>query len=128
MNPQALAHRMIGICAHRGSAGVAFQALDHQLVREAVDDLVRTGIPVVAAVLGDIEGNIKRLAYIGIDNRAAGRTAASWMAAASAGGGQAAWPWDITTTLSPTTKYARSACRSTVISTETTPPCRSSRR
>jgi LacI family transcriptional regulator len=90
MNPAALANQLMD-CAHRGSAGVAFQALDHQLVREAVDELVRAGIPVVT-LCSDI-GDVERLAYIGIDNRAAGRTAGFLMGRFCRGAGKLAVVW-----------------------------------
>jgi LacI family transcriptional regulator len=72
MNPEALADRL-RTCAQRGSSGVAVQVLDHALVREAVAELARAGIPVVT-VLTDIAG-VDHLGYFGLDNRAAGRTA-----------------------------------------------------
>jgi LacI family transcriptional regulator len=72
MNPAALAAQLRS-CAQRGASGVAVQVLDHALVREAIEDLLRAGIP-VASVLTDIAG-VDRLAYVGLDNRAAGRTA-----------------------------------------------------
>lgn len=77
MNPEALAERLRA-CAQRGSSGVAVQVLDHALVREAVAELARADIPVVT-VLTDIAG-VDRLAYLGLDNRAAGRTAGFLMA------------------------------------------------
>jgi LacI family transcriptional regulator len=72
MNPAALAAQLRE-CAQRGTSGVAVQVLDHALVREAIEDLLRADIP-VASVLTDIAG-VDRLAYVGLDNRAAGRTA-----------------------------------------------------
>ena len=67
MNPAALAAQLMD-CAQRGSTGVAFQALDHPLVREAASALAGAGIPMVT-LCSDI-GEVDRLAYIGIDNRA----------------------------------------------------------
>jgi len=90
MNPSALAHQLMD-CAERGSSGVAFQALDHQLVREAVDELVRAGIPVVT-LCSDI-GDVERLAYIGVDNRAAGRTSGFLMGRFCHGAGKLAVVW-----------------------------------
>ena len=49
-------------------------ALDHPLVREAVHVLADEGIPVVTLV-SDLS-NSRRAGYVGLDNRAAGRTAA----------------------------------------------------
>jgi len=56
----------------RDAAGVAFMALEHPLVREAVDKLVGRGVHVVT-LISDLPGS-KRAGYVGLDNRAAGRT------------------------------------------------------
>ncbi|WP_111978883.1 LacI family DNA-binding transcriptional regulator [Algibacillus agarilyticus] len=53
--------------------GVSFVALEHPLVKQAVDTLVEKEIGVISFV-SDITGT-NRLSYVGIDNRAAGRTA-----------------------------------------------------
>jgi LacI family transcriptional regulator len=53
--------------------GVAVVALDHPLVREAIDDLSAAGT-VVVTVVSDAP-RAKRAHYVGIDNSAAGRTA-----------------------------------------------------
>jgi LacI family transcriptional regulator len=90
MNPQALAARL-RLCAQRGSSGVAVQVLDHALVREAVAELARAEIPVVT-VLTDIAG-VDRLAYLGLDNRAAGRTAGLLMGRFCRGTGKLAVVW-----------------------------------
>ena len=70
--------RQIGL---RGSHGVLLKAPDLPEIVEAVDALVQKGIPVITVVT-DIPHS-KRLAYVGIDNRAAGETAAyltgSWL-------------------------------------------------
>jgi LacI family transcriptional regulator len=55
--------------------GVAVVALDHPSVREAIDDLTDAGTTVVT-VVSDIP-RARRAHYVGIDNSAAGRTAAS---------------------------------------------------
>jgi LacI family transcriptional regulator len=70
-NPEVLANalRRIG----RDSMGIAFVALEHPFVREAVRDLVEQGVSVVTLV-SDLSGS-KRSGYVGVDNRAAGRTA-----------------------------------------------------
>lgn len=52
---------------------VIVMALDHPLVRDAIDGLVQSGIAVVTLV-SDVPTS-KRLRYVGIDNVAAGRTA-----------------------------------------------------
>ncbi|MEM1289780.1 MAG: LacI family DNA-binding transcriptional regulator [Pseudomonadota bacterium] len=62
----------------RGSQGVVLKARDNALVVDAVNDLVRCGIP-VATLVTDIPGS-NRCAYVGIDNDKAGRTAAYLMA------------------------------------------------
>lgn len=58
----------------RGSHGVVLKAPDRIRIAEAIDRLVRSGIPVVTLVT-DVPGS-RRLAYIGLDNHEAGRTAA----------------------------------------------------
>lgn len=58
-------------------AGIALVAVDAPEVRAAVDQLVEDGIPVVTLV-SDLPGS-RRQHYAGIDNIAAGRTAASLM-------------------------------------------------
>jgi LacI family transcriptional regulator len=55
--------------------GVAVVALDHQSVRAAIDDLVEDGMFVVTLV-SDVPGS-RRHYYVGVDNVAAGRTAAT---------------------------------------------------
>jgi LacI family transcriptional regulator len=57
--------------------GVATVALDHPRVRVAIDDLAQRGIPVITLV-SDVPYS-RRLHYVGVDNPAAGRTAASLM-------------------------------------------------
>ena len=70
--------RQIGL---RGSHGVLLKAPDLPEIVEAVNALVEKNIPVITVVT-DIPHS-KRLAYVGIDNRAAGETAAylvgSWL-------------------------------------------------
>lgn len=53
--------------------GVAFMALEHPLVREAVNGLAERGVPTVTLIT-DV-GNSARVAYVGLENRSAGRTA-----------------------------------------------------
>lgn len=57
----------------RNADGIAFMAIEHPLVREAVADLTHRGIP-VATMISDV-ANAGRAAYFGLDNRAAGRMA-----------------------------------------------------
>lgn len=72
----------LGKFTTRGSHGVIVKAPDDPDVVAAIDRLVGLGIPVVTYVT-DVPGS-KRLDYVGIDNRAAGATAAylvdSWLA------------------------------------------------
>jgi len=58
----------------RTAQGLAFMALEHPRVREAVDELAAQGVHVLT-LISDLAQS-KRVAYVGIDNRAAGRTAA----------------------------------------------------
>jgi LacI family transcriptional regulator len=55
--------------------GVGVVALDHPSVREALNALADAGVPVVTLV-SDVP-NARRLHHVGIDNSAAGRTAAT---------------------------------------------------
>ena len=57
--------------------GVATIALDHPKVRAAIDDMANRGVRVVTLV-SDAPSS-RRLHYVGIDNPAAGRTAAALM-------------------------------------------------
>ena len=57
--------------------GVAVVALDHSRVREAINALAERGVSVVTLV-SDVPSS-KRAHYVGIDNSAAGRTAATLM-------------------------------------------------
>src|SRR5688572_15124664 len=70
-NPKALAQ---ALKEHAATAqGIAFMAIEHPLVRETVAQLGADGVP-LATLISDIAGP-GRLAYFGLDNRAAGRTA-----------------------------------------------------
>ena len=62
INPAALAERLLAV-ARRGSAGVAFQGVDHPIVRDAMQELTRASIPIVT-LCSDIAG-VDRLAYVG---------------------------------------------------------------
>ncbi|MEZ5643675.1 MAG: LacI family DNA-binding transcriptional regulator [Burkholderiaceae bacterium] len=59
----------------RQAQGLAFMALEHPRVRDAVDDLSARGVHVLT-LISDLAQS-SREAYIGMDNRAAGRTAAT---------------------------------------------------
>ncbi len=69
--PELLAQHLKAV--GREVDGIAFMALEHPLVREAVDRLADRGIPTVT-LISDI-ANTRRAAYVGLDNRSAGRTA-----------------------------------------------------
>jgi LacI family transcriptional regulator len=68
--------------ARRGSNGLILKVPNIPIIKNAIDELVDLGIPVITLVT-DIPKS-KRIAYVGIDNRAAGETAAylmgSWLA------------------------------------------------
>jgi LacI family transcriptional regulator len=71
-NPDALARALL---RHgRKSDAIAFMALEHPVVREAVGELGERGVPTVT-LISDLS-NSRRAAYVGLDNRASGRTAA----------------------------------------------------
>ena len=71
-NPEALARQLLR--QGRKCDGIAFMALEHPLVREAVAELADRKVPTVT-LISDLS-NSRRAAYVGLDNRAAGRTAA----------------------------------------------------
>lgn len=74
-NPQSLATRLLAL---RGEAdGIGLIAQDHPLVREAIRGLHQSGVPVVT-LASDVL-SVPRLAYVGIDNRQAGRLAGQLM-------------------------------------------------
>jgi LacI family transcriptional regulator len=70
-NPELLARRLWD-CRDKVD-GVAFMALEHPAVRETVNLLAERGVPTVT-LISDIL-NARRAAYVGLDNRSAGRTA-----------------------------------------------------
>ncbi|HEX7888797.1 MAG TPA: LacI family DNA-binding transcriptional regulator [Ramlibacter sp.] len=90
-DPAALARQLL---RHgRKSDGIAFMALEHPVVREAVAELADRGVPTIT-LISDLS-NSRRAAYVGLDNRAAGRTAAYLIArfmgpAARSGGAKVA--------------------------------------
>ena len=70
-NPQTVAAHLLAL---RGqAAGVGLIAQDHPLVREAIRTLSQSGTQVLTLAT-DIQ-SVPRLAYVGIDNRQAGRLA-----------------------------------------------------
>ncbi len=70
-NPAELAQRLLH-CGQRAD-GVVLMALEDPLVRDAVNTLADQGVPVLT-MISDLS-NARRRAYVGFDNRAAGRTA-----------------------------------------------------
>ncbi|MCI0755408.1 LacI family DNA-binding transcriptional regulator [Teichococcus vastitatis] len=75
-NPELLARALRD--AAREADGIAFMALEHPAVREAVNALAEAGTPTVT-LISDI-ANTRRAAYVGLDNRSTGRTAGYLMA------------------------------------------------
>lgn len=74
-NPQTLAARLLDL---KGQVqGLGLIAQDHPIVREAIRALAQAGTPVVT-LASDIQ-NVPRVAYVGIDNRQAGRLAGQLM-------------------------------------------------
>jgi LacI family transcriptional regulator len=71
-NPEVLAKSLLRY--GKRADGLAFMALEHPAVREAVQLLAERGVATVTLV-SDLSGS-RRDAYVGLDNRAAGRTAA----------------------------------------------------
>ena len=89
LNPQDLSdalHR----CGRDGSRGIAFQALEDPTVRNAVSHVAGLGIPLLTVVSG-LSG--MGLGYVGLDNRAAGRTAGYLMGLLCMGKGTVAVLW-----------------------------------
>jgi LacI family transcriptional regulator len=70
-NPELLVRALMA--SARSADGVAFMALEHPAVREAVNSLAGRGVPTVT-LISDVQ-NSARAAYLGLDNRATGRTA-----------------------------------------------------
>ena len=70
-NPHVLAQSIPEIGGH--SDGLAVVALENPMVREAVNDVTDLGIPVVTLVSN--LSTPRTAGYVGLDNRAAGRTA-----------------------------------------------------
>ncbi len=69
--PQVLAASLLKIAD--AADGIAFMAIEHPLVREAVNTLAERHVPTIT-LISDLSAS-RRCAYIGLDNRAAGRTA-----------------------------------------------------
>lgn len=71
-NPEALAGKIRQVY-QAGTDGIAVQTLEHPVVHAAVNEATTTGAKIVA-LLSDLTSSLRR-SYVGIDNRAAGRTA-----------------------------------------------------
>lgn len=69
--PELLAHELERV-GHEVD-GIAFMAIEHPAVRAAVDALAERGVSTVT-LISDV-ANSRRVAYVGLDNRSAGRTA-----------------------------------------------------
>ena len=72
MVPEALCNALEA-CLERKSDGIIVQPLDHPIVHDVMARITESGIPVVC-VLTDLPTS-DRVSYVGLDNRAAGRTA-----------------------------------------------------
>lgn len=82
-DPARIADRLARL-ARRGSDGILLKAPDDPVVAEAVDAVVAAGIPVITLVT-DLPTTARHV-YVGIDNRAAGATAAYLLNLAAGGG------------------------------------------
>lgn len=87
MTPQGYVDVLEG-CLTRKSSGVIVQPLDHQNVRDMVGKIGEAGIPVVT-ILTSLPGS-QVLGYVGLDNRAAGRTGGLLMGRLSTAPGEVA--------------------------------------
>lgn len=76
MDPVLLA-RKLSACSGQGIDAVAFQALDHPSVQNAVEDLAALNIPSLP-IMSNVHSNAT-IGFVGLDNRAAGRTAGHLM-------------------------------------------------
>jgi LacI family transcriptional regulator len=70
-NPQVLVDSLLR--EGRRADGIAFMALEHPLVREAVNSLAEKNVHTLT-LISDLSSSC-RAAYVGLDNRAAGRSA-----------------------------------------------------
>lgn len=73
---EALAEVLSGLAGK--SEGIGVIGVDHPAVREAIRNVVRSGVPVLTLV-SDIS-NVATVGYVGIDNRTAGRLAGHLLA------------------------------------------------
>lgn len=90
MNPSALAE-MLEPRRLSGYDGIAFQALDHPVVRDAAGRFNDSGVPQVCVMSG-FDGLLPHQ-FVGTDNRAAGRTAGFLMGRMAVRAGKIAVIW-----------------------------------
>ena len=90
MDPAALASAL-STCQKAESSAVIVQVLEHPSVRAAIGELAASGIPVVT-ILTDLP-RAETVGYVGLDNRAAGRTAGLLMGRLCAQAGTIAIFW-----------------------------------
>lgn len=72
----------------RKTSGIVVQSLDHPLVRNIIEQASDAGVPVVSMLTG-LPGS-RSIGYVGLDNRAAGRTAGLMMGLLSSSPGDIA--------------------------------------
>jgi LacI family transcriptional regulator len=90
LDPYALAHTLLS-SAMRKYSGIAFRGVDHSAVQSAVSKLSLLGIPTVSLVTGvSHTGGVR---FVGLDNRAAGRTAGYLIGRFLPNAGQVAVLW-----------------------------------
>lgn len=83
-------YNKILFCLENQTSGIAFQALEEARIRAITVDAVAKGIPIVS-VVSSLSG--MPFHYVGLDNRAAGRTAAYMMSALNHAKGPIAVVW-----------------------------------
>lgn len=89
LDPQDLLDKL-QYCLENQTSGIAFQALEEARIKAFTVDAVSKGIPIVS-VVSSLSG--LPFPYIGLDNRAAGRTAAYMMSALNHAKGPIAVVW-----------------------------------
>lgn len=89
LDPLDLYNKIV-YCLENQTSGIAFQALEEARIRAIAVDAVAKGIPIVS-VVSSLSG--MPFHYVGLDNRAAGRTAAYMMSALNHAKGPIAVVW-----------------------------------
>jgi LacI family transcriptional regulator len=82
--------KALNFCLENETSGIAFQALEEAKIRAITLDTIARGIPITTIVSG-LSGLPYN--YVGLDNRAAGRTAAYMMSALNHSNGPIAVVW-----------------------------------